>query len=120
MVYYSMTVKKDTYTLWQGSAASARLLDTRPHLTEHYMDLLEKAFDLQQESNQTITIYSSREADGPVYSSLVDPAPIQEKTPAAASPTPDPAYDGWEGSWAGDGSGMDDLADYNAMEGRDY
>jgi len=29
-------------------------------------------------------------------------------------------YDGWEGSWAGDGSGLDDLADYNAMEGDDY
>ena len=28
-------------------------------------------------------------------------------------------YDGWEGSWAGDGSGLDDLADYNAMEGGD-
>jgi len=29
-------------------------------------------------------------------------------------------YDGWEGSWPGDGSGMDDLADFNAMEGDDY
>ena len=28
-------------------------------------------------------------------------------------------YGGWEGSWAGDGSGMDDLADFNAMEGMD-
>ena len=27
-------------------------------------------------------------------------------------------YDG--GGWAGDGSGTDDLADYNAMEGCDY
>jgi len=29
-------------------------------------------------------------------------------------------FDGWEGSWAGDGSGLDDLADFNAMEGDDY
>jgi len=28
-------------------------------------------------------------------------------------------FGGWEGSWAGDGSGMDDLADFNAMEGSD-
>jgi len=27
-------------------------------------------------------------------------------------------YDG--GGWPGDGSGMDDLADFNAMEGYDY
>ena len=30
------------------------------------------------------------------------------------------AYDGWEGCWPGDGSGMDDLADFNQMEGNDY
>lgn len=29
-------------------------------------------------------------------------------------------YDGWEGCWGGDGSGMDDLADYNQNEGGDY
>ena len=29
-------------------------------------------------------------------------------------------YDGWEGRWGGDGSGMDDLADYNANEVDDY
>jgi len=29
-------------------------------------------------------------------------------------------YDGWEGCWGGDGSGMDDLADYNANEADDY
>ena len=37
----------------------------------------------------------------------------------AYTPEPEP-YDGWEGCWAGDGSGMDDLADYNQMEGDDY
>ena len=29
-------------------------------------------------------------------------------------------YGGFEGQWAGDGSGLDDLADFNAMEGDDY
>ena len=29
-------------------------------------------------------------------------------------------YGGWEGCWPGDGSGMDDLADFNQMEGYDY
>lgn len=27
------------------------------------------------------------------------------------------AYDGWEGCWLGDGSGLDDLADLHAQEG---
>jgi hypothetical protein len=35
-------------------------------------------------------------------------------------PEDEKPYDGWEGNWAGDGSGMDDFADYNAMEGNDY
>jgi hypothetical protein len=29
------------------------------------------------------------------------------------------ALEGWEGCWAGDGSGMDDFADWNAQEGFD-
>ncbi len=29
-------------------------------------------------------------------------------------------YDGWEGCWPGDGSGMDDLADFNQAEADDY
>jgi len=28
-------------------------------------------------------------------------------------------YDGWGGCWPGDGSGMDDLADFNQQEGCD-
>ena len=35
-------------------------------------------------------------------------------------PTSREAYDGWGGCWPGDGSGMDDLADFNQMEGNDY
>ena len=33
---------------------------------------------------------------------------------------PEEIFGGFEGQWAGDGSGLDDLADYNAMEGCDY
>lgn len=29
-------------------------------------------------------------------------------------------FDGFDGCWPGDGSGMDDLADFNQMEGNDY
>ena len=41
-----------------------------------------------------------------------------EKPDFSQSVMNDP-YDGFEGCWPGDGSGMDDLADYNAMEGGD-
>ena len=34
-------------------------------------------------------------------------------------PEPQP-YDGGEGCWPGDGSGMDDLADLHASEGGDW
>ena len=34
-------------------------------------------------------------------------------------PEPQP-YDGCEGQWAGDGSGLDDLADWGEQEGRDW
>jgi hypothetical protein len=37
----------------------------------------------------------------------------------AVEPEPQP-YDGWEGCWPGDGSGMDDLADMHANEANDY
>jgi len=33
---------------------------------------------------------------------------------------PEEVYGGFEGCWPGDGSGMDDLADFNQMEGNDY
>lgn len=40
---------------------------------------------------------------------------------AEQEPEPEPQpYDGWEGCWPGDGSGMDDFEDYNQMEGNDY
>jgi len=34
-------------------------------------------------------------------------------------PTSREAYDGWGGCWPGDGSGMDDLEDWNQQEGWD-
>ncbi len=59
-----------------------------------------------------------------------DPSPRCEDAPCcgccpssheAYDPYPEPEpYDGWGGCWPGDGSGMDDLADYNQMEGDDY
>ncbi len=36
------------------------------------------------------------------------------------SPEETRPYGGWEGCWAGDGSGMYDLADYNQNEGGDW
>lgn len=44
----------------------------------------------------------------------------QVTTEETTGPNVDPAYDGWGGCWAGDGSGMDDLADYNQNEAMDY
>jgi hypothetical protein len=38
--------------------------------------------------------------------------------PEEVHPEPQP-FDGFEGCWPGDGSGMDDFADFNAMEGWD-
>lgn len=35
-------------------------------------------------------------------------------------PTGETAYDGWGGCYPGDGSGFDDLADYNQNEADDY
>lgn len=46
------------------------------------------------------------------------PSSQEAYDPYPAVPEPY-AYGGWGGSWAGDGSGLDDLADFNAMEGGD-
>lgn len=37
-----------------------------------------------------------------------------------SEPANEDAYDGWQGCWPGDGSGMDDLADMHANEGGDW
>ena len=65
---------------------------------------MEQAHNLTIGGYGKLTIFSSR--DDLVWSSTSDDEPQP--------------YDGWEGSWAGDGSGMDDLADFNSMEGNDY
>jgi len=92
-----------TYTLWIGVS----LIATRPHTTENYIDLL----GIASEASGHARIYSTRE-DAPVYDSK-----DEDNVPIEAGPN---GYDGYEGCWPGDGSGMDDLADYNQMEGYDY
>lgn len=88
-----------TYTLWIGSDVVA----TRPHTTENYIDLL----GIARETSGHARIYSTRE-DAPVYDSKVDYVALEEQNLFAT-----------DGGWPGDGSGMDDLADYNQMEGYD-
>jgi hypothetical protein len=97
-----MKDEKATYTLWIGVS----LIATRPHTTENYIDLL----GIASETSGHARIYSTRE-DAPVYDSKIDYSPDEDEPVA---------YDGYEGCWPGDGSGMDDLADYNQMEGYDY
>lgn len=98
-----MKDEKATYTLWIGVS----LIATRPHTTENYIDLL----GIASETSGHARIYSTRE-DMPVYDSK-----DEGNVPVDDEPV---AYDGYEGCWPGDGSGMDDLADYNQMEGCDY
>ena len=95
-------MNEPTYTLWIGTS----LVATRPHTTENYIDLLGVA---SETPNQRVTIYSSRE-DVPVYDSN-----DEDNVPFFDEPVAD---DG--GGWPGDGSGVDDLADFNQMEGYDY
>ncbi len=47
---------------------------------------------------------------------LIKVSPEEAIRPQDASDQP---YGGWQG-WPGDGSGMDDFADYNQNEGGDY
>ena len=44
----------------------------------------------------------------------------QNETPDLAKGVPEELFDGFEGQWPGDGSGMDDFADFNALEGGDW
>ena len=45
--------------------------------------------------------------------------PISELSILRHDAKPEKEFDGFGGCWAGDGSGMDDLADFNALEGMD-
>jgi hypothetical protein len=101
-----MKVKQDTYTLWHDD----KLINTLPHTRDSYDEFLEWAYGV----DGTVAIFSSREGDA-VWTS--DDSMLLNSPQSQPSEQP---YDGWEGSWAGDGSGMDDLADFNTMEGCDY
>jgi len=100
---------KATYTLWHAGD----LIATGTHNRDTFMDFIARGCELVDYSNtDTAEIYSSRD-DGQVWSyTLADKR-------AALVDDVEP-YDGFDGCWPGDGSGMDDLADYNAMEGCDY
>ena len=71
------------------------------------MNIINDDFNTQPQSDE----YASEHED--VRGTFaVEPAVEQE-------PEPQP-YDGCEGQWAGDGSGLDDLADWGEQEGRDW
>jgi len=71
------------------------------------MNIINDDFNTQSQSDE----YASEHED--VRGTFaVEPAVEQE-------PEPQP-YDGCEGQWAGDGSGLDDLADWGEQEGRDW
>lgn len=113
---YTVTMKMNepTYTLWIGSDLAA----TRRHTTENYIDLLGIA---SETPNQHVTIYSSRE-DAPVYDSDDEDNVLFDDP--AVEPADEPEENFYlrhdDGGWPGDGSGVDDLADFNQMEGYDY
>jgi hypothetical protein len=71
------------------------------------MNIINDDFNTQPQSDE----YASEHED--VRGTFaVEPAVEQE-------PEPQP-YDGCEGQWAGDGSGLDDLADWGEQEGHDW
>jgi len=90
---------KPTYTLWNGNLVVA----TYPHTREGMDAAMVRAHELTVGGYGKLTIYSSR--DDLVWSSTNE--------------EPNEPEENFSG-WPGDGSGMDDLADFNAMEGCDY
>jgi hypothetical protein len=103
-----MKDKEPTYTLWHDGD----LIDRQPHTRDTFDDMLEWAYGV----DGTVEIFSSR--DDLVWSSCDDSFAM---TPNEQNEPEENFYlrhDG--GGWPGDGSGIDDLADYNAMEGYDY
>ena len=96
---------KATYTLWHFGD----LIATGPHTRETFDDFIAEGMQMVENCpDGTAEIFSSR--DDRVWH--FEPQDLKKEE---AQP-----FDGWEGCWAGDGSGMDDLADFNAMEGCDY
>ena len=66
-------------------------------------------FNTQPQSDEFASEHEEREA---LNTFAAEPAVEQE-------PEPEP-YDGCEGQWPGDGSGLDDLADWGEQEGNDW
>ena len=96
---------KATYTLWNGNLMVA----TYPHTREGMDAAMVRAHNLSVGGYGKLTVYSSR--DDLVWSSTNEEHNEPEENFYLR-------HDG--GGWPGDGSGMDDLADFNAMEGCDY
>jgi len=61
----------------------------------------------QPQSDEFASEHEEREA---LNTFAAEPAVEQEPEP----------YDGCEGQWPGDGSGLDDLADWGEQEGHDF
>lgn len=78
-----------------NSSYSLTMKDIDTHLTNAQSD----DFATEAEERATLNTFAA------------EPAVEQE-------PEPQP-YDGWEGHWPGDGSGMDDLTDLGEQEGWD-
>jgi hypothetical protein len=111
---------KPTYTLWH----MGDLMATGPHTRETFMAFIEEGRQMVEDCaaggvrHGAAEIFSSR--DDSVWTFDQQDLKQLERDLAAANELESQPYDGWEGSWAGDGSGMDDLADFNSMEGYDY
>lgn len=96
---------KPTYTLWNGNLVVA----TYPHTREGMDAAMVRAHELTVGGYGKLSLYSSR--DDLVWSSSSEEPNEPEENFYLC-------HDG--GGWPGDGSGVDDLADFNAMEGCDY
>ena len=69
---------------------------------------------------EAYALLASGERAAPMYrNERCEDAPCCGCCPSSQEVYDQQPYGGWEGCWAGDGSGMDDLADFNAMEGMD-
>jgi len=94
-----MKNEQPTYTLWNGN----NIVASYSHTREGMDAAMVRAHELTVGGYGKLSLYSSR--DDLVWTSTnEEPSEPEENL----------------GGWPGDGSGMDDLADFNAMEGYDY
>jgi len=114
-LHYESESTGKTLTCQGNSLAAARLVTPKITLDEpifraYYFPMSETYIDPNsnldpQDSNHRLAKIGSEE--------------YYDEKPDFSQPTMDDPYGGFEGCWPGDGSGMDDLADYNQMEGDD-